>query len=239
MTNADDTQRLPGQRQSASPSEPSPTPFGQMYGEQYKPKEKPRGVRRWLRNALLTVAVLAISSLFLIAGFVLWEARNDEARDVDAIVVLGAAQYNGRPSAVLQARLDRAFELYEAGHAPTIVVTGGRQEGDAFTEAEASANYLIHQGVPVDAILYEDVGRDTWGSLQAVDEVLKDTEIRELLLVSDGFHLLRTELMARNLGYTADSSPATESPIEPWTPAEFSHVIRETGAILAFVPRML
>lgn len=187
---------------------------------------------------LTAVFVLALIPL-LIAGAVIWQARTDEARPVDAIVVLGAAQYNGRPSNVLSARLDHALDLYERGFAPRIVVTGGKAEGDAYTEAESGYMYLQEQGVPGSAILMESEGRDTWTSLQGVADVLRDTNVQRILLVSDGFHLLRSELMARELGLEAYSSAAPDSPIRRWSGAELVYVIRETGGIVVFAPKML
>lgn len=192
-----------------------------------------------VRSVLLTV-ILALALIpLLIAGAVIWQARADEARRVDAIVVLGAAQYNGRPSNVLSARLDHALELYERGFAPTIVVTGGKAAGDAYTEAESGYMYLAERGVPGSAILMETEGRDTWTTMQGVADVMRDTDIRRILLVSDGFHLLRSELMARELGLEAYSSAAPDSPIHPWSGAELAYVIRETGGIVAFAPTLL
>jgi uncharacterized SAM-binding protein YcdF (DUF218 family) len=182
--------------------------------------------------AAIPIAILCIM------GAVYWQARTDETRQVDAIVVLGAAQYNGRPSPVLRARLDHALELYRAGYAPTIIVTGGRMPGDAYTEAGTSEQYLLDRGVPPGAILMEDEGRDTWGSLQGVARVTEGTGIHDILLVSDGFHLFRSELMANSLGFESYSSPATESPIAPWSGKEFSYVIRETGGVIAIIPRL-
>jgi uncharacterized SAM-binding protein YcdF (DUF218 family) len=183
------------------------------------------------------VAAIPIAIL-CIMGAVYWQARTDETHHVDAIVVLGAAQYNGRPSNVLRARLDHALELYRGGYAPAIIVTGGRMPGDVYTEAGTSEQYLLDRGVPADAILMEDEGRDTWGSLQGVAEVAEGSGIHDILIVSDGFHLFRAELMANNLGFESYSSPATDSPIEPWSGEEFSYVIRETGGVIAFIPRL-
>ncbi|MEJ7838035.1 MAG: YdcF family protein, partial [Thermomicrobiales bacterium] len=153
--------------------------------------------RRWV---LLVIALTVLAVPLLIGslvGAIYWQARTDEAMQSDAIVVLGAAQYNGRPSEVLEARLLRTLELYESGYAPLIVVTGGKIEGDVYTEAEASRNFLVAQGVPVSAIVLEDQSRDTWASLRGVKTVLGDRDVESLLIVSDGFHLFRAELMAR------------------------------------------
>lgn len=178
-------------------------------------------------------------SVLFVGGAVYWEARTASAQPADAIVVLGAAQYNGRPSEVFRARLDHALNLYQEGYAPLIVLTGGKQPGDAYTEAETGEQYLIDRGVPASAIGWENEGRDTWQSMRGVADVLERSGVESLLIVSDGFHLLRTELMARELGYMASGSASTESPIRQWTAAELSYVIRETGGILAFVPQMI
>ncbi|MGC4191003.1 MAG: YdcF family protein [Thermomicrobiales bacterium] len=190
----------------------------------------------WLRRIVLAIAVLIPLTILLTMASVYWGAHNDQARKVDAIVILGAAQYNGQPSPVLEARLDHALALWNEGLAPRIVVTGGKMPGDAYTEAETEAAYLIHHGVPESAILYENQGRDTWGSMQGVAAVLKGTGVHSLLIVSDGFHLTRSKLMARHLGFAAYGSPAPDSPIRPWSGEEFSYVVRETGGILAFLP---
>jgi len=195
--------------------------------------------RRWLRRAFLLVVFLIPVSILLVGGAVYWEARNGAAEPSDAIVVLGAAQYNGRPSGVFQARLDHALELFREGYAPLIVLTGGKQPGDVYTEAETGEQYLIDRGVPNSAIRLENQGRDTWQSMQGVAEVLAGSGVESLLIVSDGFHLLRAELMARDLGYSASGSASTESPIDPWSGTELSYVIRETGGILAFSPQLL
>jgi uncharacterized SAM-binding protein YcdF (DUF218 family) len=165
---------------------------------------------------------------------VYWQARTDESRAVEAIVVLGAAQYNGRPSPVLRARLDRALAVWEAGLAPFVVVTGGRLAGDAFTEAEAGRDYLIEHGVPEAAILLENEARDSWESMQGVAGLLEARSLSRVLLVSDGFHLLRVKIMARNLGLTVYGTAAGDSPIRPWSANEFGYVVREVAGIAVF-----
>jgi uncharacterized SAM-binding protein YcdF (DUF218 family) len=193
-----------------------------------------RETAKWVA-ALLVFALLAPP---LLAGSLLaavyWQARTDETRPVEAIVVLGAAQYNGRPSPVLRARLDRVLEVWEDGVAPLVVVTGGRQVGDAFTEAEASRDYLIEHGVPERAILLENEAHDSWESMEGVARLLENRGISTVLLVSDGFHLLRVKLMARELGLTAYATAADESPIDAWSPSEFGYVVREVAGIAVF-----
>lgn len=186
--------------------------------------------------------VLLVLLLYLCVTFAqVWAAsRRDEARSVrrssasQAIVVLGAAQYNGRPSPVLRARLDHAAALYERGVAPLIVVTGGQLEDDrsSNTEASASADYLaVEHGVPQAAILRENAGCNTWQSLaSAANEVRKRGKGR-VVLVSDPFHSARVAAIADELGLQALVSPTRSSPISG--SAELRHLVRESAIVAA------
>ncbi len=197
------------------------------------------GWRGWARRFLILAIILIPIAILAIGGAVLWTARTAEPHQADAIVVMGAAQYNGRPSQVFEARLEHALALYEDGYAPLIVVTGGKMPGDAYTEGETARNYFLEHGVPESAIVGEFEGRDTWQSMQGVAAVLDGTGVRSLIIVSDGFHLLRSELMARELGFDASGAAAPDSPIRPWSGAEFSYLIRETGGIIALAPVLI
>ncbi|MGH8993908.1 MAG: YdcF family protein [Acidimicrobiia bacterium] len=184
---------------------------------------------RLLRRAVATVVVV-VAGYFGVTFVQVWAAgRHDEARKAEAIVVLGAAQYDGRPSPVLAARLDHAADLYEQGLAPVVVVTGGRAEGDRFTESSASANYLHTKGVPDDAILREVQGRNSWQSLAASARFLKARGIHEVVLVSDPFHAARITRIAEELGLEAATSPTRTSPIEGVE--EFRHLLTETAQV--------
>ncbi len=184
---------------------------------------------RLLRRALALGLVL-VGGYFAVTFLQVWSAgRHDQARRAEAIVVLGAAQYNGRPSPVLAARLDHAAELYEQGLAPVVVVTGGRAEGDRFTESSASANYLHTKGVPDDAILRENQGRNSWQSLAASARFLKARGITDVVLVSDPFHAARITGIAAELGLEAATSPTRTSPIEGAD--EFRHLLTETAQV--------
>ena len=168
---------------------------------------------KWaIRGAALLVALVL---LYLGVTFVqVWMAsRRDQARPVQAIVVLGAAQYAGRPSPVLKARLDHAADLYDRHLADIVVVTGGRETGDITTEAAASAAYLGAKGIPDSHILREVQGRNSWQSLAAAAAFLKARDIKTVLLVSDPFHSARIAAMAKELGLTAYVSPTHTSPI--------------------------
>ena len=181
----------------------------------------------------LKVAAGLLAALVLYLGvtfFQVWRAaRDDQARPAEAIVVFGTAQYNGVPSPVLAARLDHAIKLYERDLAPVIVVTGGNQPGDKFTEATASANYLIQRGVPDEDVLREVSGTTSWQSLAAAANFLDDRSIRDVLLVSDPFHSLRIRAMASELGLDGRSSPTKTSPIKGMTEARY--MVRETVAV--------
>jgi uncharacterized SAM-binding protein YcdF (DUF218 family) len=154
--------------------------------------------------------------LYLAVTFVqVWLAsRRDEARPSQAIIVLGAAQYNGTPSPVLAARLDHAIDLYRAHIAPTIVVTGGQQPGDKYTEAGASADYLHEHGVADSAILRETTGRTSWESLRAAATFLDSRHMTRVVLVSDPYHSARIAAIAHEVGLNAVTSPTRTSPIK-------------------------
>lgn len=163
---------------------------------------------------ILGVLVAVLLGYYVVTVVQVWRAaRQDNARPAQAIIVLGAAQYNGRPSDVFRARLDHAADLYERGLAPTIVVTGGKIAGDEFTEAGAGAEYLHTLGVPDEAILRETTSRNSWESLRASARFLKARDITKVVLVSDPFHSLRVRLIADELGFDATTSPTRTSPI--------------------------
>ncbi len=232
MIDSGDTQPLPSLHPPLSSAQTlaMPRPAGRA-------RSRRRRALRWTTAILLTTLVLASGVIMGTAALVIIQARTDEARPVDAIVVMGAAQYNGRPSPVFEARLEHALMLYEEGIAPAIVVTGGKQPGDAYTEAETARQWFIDRGVPAEAILLENEGRSTRASIDAIPDVLPPHGT-SVLVVSDGFHLFRSELMLRDLGYEAFSSPAPDSPIRPWSGTELAYVVRETGGVLAFLPEM-
>ena len=188
---------------------------------------------RPLRIGLRVAAVLVAAGLvYVVVTFVqVWLAsRHDEARrGSQAIVVFGAAQFNGRPSAVLRARLDHASALFHEGFSHTVVVTGGRQPGDRFTEATASADYLHTKGVPDNDILREVSGHSSWQSLASAAAFLRARHITKVILVSDPFHSLRIKAMASELGLTASTSPTRTSPIAGFTAAQYMG--RETAAV--------
>ncbi len=157
------------------------------------------------------LAVLVLALLYVSVTFVqVYRAsRHDGARPADAIIVLGAAQYDGRPSPVLQDRLDHALALYEADVASTIVLTGGRQDGDRFTEATAGYNYLRDRGIPDADLLKEVGGTSTYESLAASARFLRERGLTEVVLVTSDYHAYRVEAIADEVGLDASVSPTT------------------------------
>lgn len=154
--------------------------------------------------------------------------QTDQARPVDAIVVLGAAQYDGRPSPQLAARLDHVVELWEAGYAPLVLTTGGNRPGDRFTEAEASADYLTARGVPADAIVQVG-GSTSYGSLELARTELRERGLQRVLLVSDPYHALRIRLASQELGFIAYVSPTRTSPVRGAD--GFWHEVKEAAGV--------
>ena len=154
--------------------------------------------------------------------------RRDEARPADTIVVLGAAQYDGRPSPVLKARLDHALGLYERDIAPTIILTGGVGVGDTVSEAEVGKRYVMKHGVPEERILIEPEGLSTEESMGAVKRLMAEAQMNSAVLVSDPFHMLRLRLLATKLRIKSFSSPTRTSPITLDSPTEWKQVVRES-----------
>ena len=166
-------------------------------------------MHRVARTAI--VGVLALALYFVVSLVQVWNAGRSEAfavgeQKVDAIVVLGAAQYDGRPSPQLRARLDHSVRLWNRALADVIVVTGGKREGDRFTEAETGREYLVAQGVPAEAIVVEPRGTSTYESLRATRDELALLDRQHVVVVSDPYHVLRATLVARELGLVAEAS---------------------------------
>jgi len=168
--------------------------------------------RLFARVTRVILSLLAATWIVSLAGVMLWE-RRDDARLADAIIVLGAAQYDGRPSPVLRARLDHALSLWERRLAPYLILTGGMGDGDTTSEAAVGRRYAVKHGVPDSAILMETRGRTTTESIQRVAAVMDTLHRREVILVSDPFHMLRLWILARRFGLEPRTSPTRTSPI--------------------------
>ena len=194
--------------------DPQPTPVGGVPIIEGLPVAR---AHRWRRRILRTIVLLLLIGVvyYGVTLFQVWTVgRSDQARPVDAIVVMGAAQYDGTPSPQLRARLDHVVTLWDAGLAGVVVVTGGNQPGDRFTEASASAAYLVDHGVPESAILEENASHNSYDSLVGVRDLLRARGLDTVLLVSDPFHSLRIRLVAQELGLTAYVSPTRTSPVQ-------------------------
>lgn len=152
----------------------------------------------------------------------------DEARPADAIIVLGAAQYQGKPSPVLRARLDHAIALYRDSVAPTLILTGGFGVGDTISEAEVGRRYAMREGVPHGRIIVERAGINSRQSMRTVARLMQGREMSSAVVVSDPFHMLRLRIMARRLGIRSFSSPTRTSPIREGSEEEWKHLIRES-----------
>ena len=183
-----------------------------------------RFVRRLIAAVIAAVVLIWIAVVMLVVA----EGRGDEARAAAAIVVMGAAQYDGRPSPVLRARLDHALELWRRGMAPKLVLTGGRGIGDTLTEAEVGRRYVMRRGVPDSAILVETEGRTTIQSLRGVSALLNPPERPAVIVVSDPFHMLRLSILARRLGFEPLSSPTRTSPISRRRSQRWRYVLGES-----------
>lgn len=193
--------------------------------------------RRSLR-ARLTVLLLGVVLLGWVAwlGAVLAWERRDQTRAVGAIVVLGAAQYVGRPSPVLRARLDHAIVLWHKGIAPILIVTGGRGTGDTTTEAAVSQRYAVQRGIPASAILLETEGRTTSQSMAGIAALMGGLGRNDVLLVSDPFHMLRLVILARRHGLRPFASPTPTSPIAASPVERWKYALSESvKAPFAFI----
>lgn len=162
-------------------------------------------------------------------GQVVTTARTDRAQPAQAIVVLGAAQYSGRPSPVFAARLDHAADLYAQGLAPVVVATGGRQDGDVVTEARTADAYLQQRGVPADALRLETTSRTSYENIAASARILLGEGLDRVILVSDGWHLERASAIARDVGLQPHPSPAPGSPYSAASALE--QMVRETVGV--------
>jgi uncharacterized SAM-binding protein YcdF (DUF218 family) len=190
--------------------------------------------RRWLTRAAIAVLTLLV---LVVGGSAvrIWQyGRIDDRGHADVIIVLGAAQYNGNPSAILQARLDHAKTLFDAGVASEIVTVGGRKPTDRYTEAQAGASYLTSNGVPTAKIIPVNTGNDTLTSLQAAAVVLKAHGWGTAVLVSDPWHMFRSETMAEASGIDAWTSPTHSGPAVQTRTTQFFYIVRETAALLYY-----
>ncbi|HEX6037630.1 YdcF family protein [Longimicrobium sp.] len=216
----DDDRTLAGPSAAPPPTPPAPAPDR---------RRAPLPVRI-LRGLIKLGLVMLAGWALCLASIHLWGRRNETPKS-DAIVVLGAAQYDGRPSPVLKARLDHAIALYKTGVAPVLIMTGGQAPGDTVSEAVVSRRYAIRQGVPASAILTERGGMTTVESMEAVSRLMRSREMKTAVMVSDPFHMLRLKLLARQVGIQGYTSPTRTSPISRNRSEERKHLIRESFSL--------
>lgn len=184
---------------------------------------------------LIVIAAVVGVALAGYAAYRIWDQGNrDEQREADAIVVMGAAQYDGRPSPLFAARLDHAIDLFHAGIAPNLIVTGGKQEGDRTTEAASARSYAVSHKVPEDAILSEDHSRTTLQSIRGVAMLMQDRGLRTAVFVSDPSHMLRVLRMASDEGIVAYGSPTRTSPLERDPIKRVDAIVHELGALAVY-----
>jgi uncharacterized SAM-binding protein YcdF (DUF218 family) len=188
-----------------------------------------------LLRRLLLAGISAALLAALVGALIVVQGQRDEARDSGAAVVLGAAQWNGDPSPVLQARLDHALDLYHRGVVKHIILTGGIGAGDQLSEAAAGKQYLLDRQLSTEVLLLDERSTTTWENLQNAADLARANGIDTVLLVSDPFHMLRSLKMARDLGLSAYGSPTRSSPISGNRAEEARYVVREIWAYLVYL----
>ena len=186
---------------------------------------------RWAWRLTVLAVVAAVAVVGVTAVRVWHFARTDDRGPADALVVMGAAQADGRPGVVLDARLEHALDLYEAGAAPLVVTTGGGRTGDRTTEAAAARDWLVARGVPSDAVVAVGEGGDTLRSVEAVADRLAG-QVGSVVVVTDPWHALRATSMASDAGFDAVSSPTRQGPTVWSRETQVRYVGRETAAYL-------
>ena len=183
-----------------------------------------RRVRRRVGRIAIVVGVAGFLYVLVTFFQVVHASGTDDRDPADAIVVLGAAQYDGAPSPVLEGRLQHALELWGEGVAPMVVTTGSNQPGDRFTEGYAGFEYLLREGIPEESMLVITTGSSTWEQLAATARQLRARDLDSVVLVSDPYHALRLRQIAREVGLTASISSTDGG-------ASVRQLLRETAAV--------
>lgn len=188
-----------------------------------------------LRLSLYSALVAALLWCGYVLARIELAAYRDSPRTADAIVVLGAAQYQGTPSEVFRARLEYAEKLYREGYSRRIIVAGGKRRGDRYSEAETGVMFLRREGVPARALVASSQGTTTLTSLRALADKSKGLNVRSVLIVTDGFHLFRSVQMARGEGLEAYGSAARNSPVTAQPSSLVKYTAREVAAYTYYV----
>jgi uncharacterized SAM-binding protein YcdF (DUF218 family) len=189
------------------------------------------GCLKFIRRLIVFFTVAGIAVIALAAGTVLTNAHRHDDTSTDAIVVLGAAQYAGKPTPLLRNRLDHARVIFDKGVSSHIITVGGKRAGDRMTEAEAGKRYLHKHGIAASHVIAAKSGSNTWTSMQAVTKVCQQRQWKSVTIVSDPTHVGRAAAMARRLGLIAQVSPTVGGSGSRITAA---HVVRESFGLLWF-----
>jgi len=172
-------------------------------------------MKRIVLNASVLAATVLVVYIAYLSVRIERQSTIDEARPADVILVLGAAEYRGRPSPVLRARLDHAFDLYQHGMAPRIMTTGGAGGDPVFTEGGVGRSYLIGRGVPSESVVVENESESTVESVAMASEIMQRMGLRSVIVVSDGYHIFRVKRILQRRGFEVYGSPRKELHAEP------------------------
>jgi uncharacterized SAM-binding protein YcdF (DUF218 family) len=215
----------------------SPEPQERAGDETTERRSRGRRLRplAWILRVFAALLAVAVLTPLAVGWRVWYQARQDERPKSDAIIVLGAAQDNGKPSPTLEWRLRHALALYRKGVAPAIVTVGGKRQGDRFTEAAAAQTWLIQQGVPASGVVAVPEGSDTLQSMKAVGTAFKRLKWDSAVIVTDPWHGLRSKRMAEGNGIKAAASPTRSGPSVQTRDTQFNYIVRETGGYLWYV----
>ena len=189
---------------------------------------------KFIRRIISFVLLLIIVIPLYVAGSIWYSARNSSPVESDVILVMGAAQFDGRPSEALQSRLQKRLKVYKAGFAPRIYTVGSGAPGDRTTEAAASRAWLIENGVKRSNISSIAKGRDTLESTQAYAEAMKKAKLSSVVIVTDPYHCYRSMKMAKDLGLIPSCAPVETGPASVAN-SGYKYLARESGAYLAYI----
>jgi uncharacterized SAM-binding protein YcdF (DUF218 family) len=187
---------------------------------------------KWLRRIISSIISIILIIVLGTAAFIYIQSSKDERTQSDAIIVLGAAQFDGTPTEIFANRLDHAYELVETGVAPRVITVGGKQPGDRFTEAQAGKKYLVAKGLKRSRIFAVPMGSDTYESIAAISLLMKMKNWNSVTVVSDPAHVARSKIIMQAFGFEAFSSPTQSG---PGTEVGVDYLVRETGGTLQFL----
>ena len=191
-------------------------------------------ILRFIRRVFTIIFLIILAIPTFAIGKTYYAAHYPVAREADAIVVMGAAQFDGRPGDVLEARLTEAKRIYDLGLAPLIITVGSRAPGDRTTEAASGKAWLVSAGVPAKKIVALATGRDTLVSTKAYVREMKKREIKNVIIATDPYHCRRAMTMANDRGLIATCSPVQFGPNSLKNSSK-RYLLRESGAYLAYI----